>query len=143
MTGITVKWNGQWKKGFITHSLPRQPIISLHCLWLSSFTHSSTTWDYVRGKLMFRLSHFLVFGHFWQWSYENTKILAIFVYILQVKMGKIIKNGKKITHLKWPKYQKPKDENMGWDQTKWLENLSSNCRDINFKSEFIESLDSY
>ena len=24
------------------------------------------------------------------------------------------KNGKKITQLKWPKYQKPKDENMGW-----------------------------
>ena len=24
------------------------------------------------------------------------------------------KIGKKITQLKWPKYQKPKDENMGW-----------------------------
>ena len=29
-------------------------------------------------------------------------------------MGKTEKNGKKITQLKWPKYQKPKDENMGW-----------------------------
>ena len=24
------------------------------------------------------------------------------------------KNGKKITQLKWPKYQKPTDENVGW-----------------------------
>jgi hypothetical protein len=24
------------------------------------------------------------------------------------------KKGKKIKQLKWPKYQKPKDENMGW-----------------------------
>ena len=28
-------------------------------------------------------------------------------------MGKTEKTGKKITQLKWPKYQKPKDENMG------------------------------
>ena len=42
------------------------------------------------------------------------KYYVIFVYILQGKMGKTEKNGKKITQLKWPKYQKPKDENMGW-----------------------------
>ena len=29
-------------------------------------------------------------------------------------MGKSEKTGKKITKLKWPKYQKTKDENMGW-----------------------------
>ena len=65
---------------------------------------------------MFRLSHFwfLVFGHFWQQTYKITKILVIFVYILQSKVGKTEKNGKKIMQLKWPKYQKPKDENMGW-----------------------------
>ena len=48
---------------------------------------------------------------------EVTKIwkyYVIFVYILQGKMGKMEKNGKKIMQLKWPKYQKPKDENMGW-----------------------------
>ena len=48
---------------------------------------------------------------------EATKIQKYyvnFVYILQGKMGKTEKNGKKITQLKWPKYQKPKDENMGW-----------------------------
>ena len=29
-------------------------------------------------------------------------------------MGKTEKNGKKIKQVKWPQYQKPKDENMGW-----------------------------
>ena len=43
---------------------------------------------------------------------------VIFVYILQGKMGKMEKKGKKITHLKWPKYQKTKDENMGWTKHK-------------------------
>jgi hypothetical protein len=33
---------------------------------------------------------------------------------LQGKMGKTEKNGKKITQIEWPKYQKLKDENMGW-----------------------------
>ena len=42
------------------------------------------------------------------------KYYVIFVYILQGKMGKMEKNRKKIMQLKWPKYQKPKDENMGW-----------------------------
>ena len=48
---------------------------------------------------------------------EVTKIwkyYVIFVYILQGKMGKTEKNGKKITQIEWPKYQKLKDENMGW-----------------------------
>ena len=38
--------------------------------------------------------------------------LKSFVYILQGKMGKTENKRKKIT--KSPKYQKPKDENMGW-----------------------------
>ena len=44
------------------------------------------------------------------------KYKVIFVYILQGKMGKTEKNGKKITQLKWPntKNQKPKYKNMGW-----------------------------
>ena len=37
------------------------------------------------------------------------KYYIIFVYILQGKMGKTKKNGKKITQPKCPKYQKPKD----------------------------------
>ena len=41
------------------------------------------------------------------------KYYVIFVYILQSKMGKTEKNEEKITQLKWPKYQKPKDQNMG------------------------------
>ena len=52
---------------------------------------------------------FFVFGF---WSLLATKIwkyYVIFVYILQ---GKMEKNGKKITQLKWPKYQKIKI----WDE---------------------------
>ena len=37
----------------------------------------------------------------------------IFVYILQGKMDKTGKKGKKITQLKWTKYQKLKHKNMG------------------------------
>ena len=33
-------------------------------------------------------------------------------------MGKTEKTGKKIMQLKWPKYKKPKDENMGWTKHK-------------------------
>ena len=33
-------------------------------------------------------------------------------------MGKTERKKKKITQLKWPKYQKPKDENMGWTKQK-------------------------
>ena len=36
------------------------------------------------------------------------KNYVIFAYILQGKMGKTEKTRKKITQLKWPKYQKPK-----------------------------------
>ena len=45
---------------------------------------------------------------------KTWKYYVIFVYILQGKMGKMDKNGKKIMQLKWPNYQKPKDESMGW-----------------------------
>ena len=46
----------------------------------------------------------------------------IFVYILQGKMGKTEKNlERKNQQLKWPKYQKPKDKNMGWTKHKALE----------------------
>ena len=45
------------------------------------------------------------------------KYYVIFVYILQGKMGKMEKTGKKITQLKWPKYQKPTDK-YGMNKTK-------------------------
>ena len=67
---------------------------------------------------------FLVFGPFWRQS--NMKIQkynVIVVYILQGKMGKTEKKGKKITQLKWPKYQKPKGKNMGWTKQKIQINL--------------------
>ena len=47
------------------------------------------------------------------------KYYVIFFYILQGKMGKMEENGKKITQLKWPKYQKLKDKNMGWIEHQW------------------------
>ena len=60
----------------------------------------------------------LIFGF---WSYYVN-----FVYILQSKMGKTEKNGKKIMQQNWPKYQKPKDENLGWSQGTLLKGID-NC----------------
>ena len=45
---------------------------------------------------------------------EVTKFYVISVYILQGKMSKTEKNGKKIIQLKWPKCQEPKVET--WDE---------------------------
>ena len=61
--------------------------------------------------MAFHSSHFsfLVFGYFWRWNFYN----------LQGKMGRTEKNGKKTTQLKWPKYQKTNDENMGWMKHNW------------------------
>ena len=63
---------------------------------------------------MFHSSHFsfLVFGHFWRQSYENVKILR------NLCLHFTRQDGKKITQLKWPKYQRPKDKNMGWTKHK-------------------------
>ena len=58
----------------------------------------------------FRSSYFsslVLFGN------EVTQIQKYYVF-LQGRMGKTEKTGKKISQLKWPKYQKPKDKNMGW-----------------------------
>ena len=60
---------------------------------------------------------FLVFGHFWQQRYENTKILHNLYLRFARQDGQDRKPGKKITQLKWPKYQNPKDENMVWIST--------------------------
>ena len=73
------------------------------------------------NKFKFRSSHFsfLVFGHFWKVT-KIQKYCVIFVYILQGKMDETEETGKKITQLKWPKYQKPKDKNMGWMKHKFM-----------------------
>ena len=53
----------------------------------------------------------LLVGHFWRRSYENTKILCNLCVHFARQDGK---NTHTHTQLKWPKYQKPRDENMGW-----------------------------
>ena len=55
----------------------------------------------------------LGFGHFYRRSYENTKIIHNLCLHFARQDEQEGKNGKKITQLKGPKYQKPKDENMG------------------------------
>ena len=71
---------------------------------------------------------FPVFGHFWRWSYENTKILRNLCLHFARQDGQGGKNGKKIMQLKWPKYRKPKDENMGWTKQKFWEQESTGSR---------------
>ena len=65
---------------------------------------------------------FWYFGHFWRQSYENKKILRNLCLHFARQDGQDGKNPehmvKKITQLKWPKYQKPKDENMAWTEHK-------------------------
>ena len=68
---------------------------------------------------MFRPSQFSFLVIFGDKVTKIRKYYVIFVYILQGKMGKMEKNGKKITQLRWPKYQKAKDENMGWTKHKF------------------------
>ena len=77
------------------------------------------------GKLLLQIftATFVSFiPFFWFWFLvtfggEVTKLqkyYLIFAYIFQGKKDKTEKTGKKITQLKWTKYQKPKDKNMGW-----------------------------
>ena len=64
-------------------------------------------------RLLFRSSHFafLVFGHFWQRSYENTKILCKICFHFARQYGQ---DGKKRRENHATKSdQKPKEENMG------------------------------
>ena len=55
----------------------------------------------------------LGFGHFYRRSYENTKIIHNLCLHFARQDEQEGKNGKKIAQLKGPKYQKPKDKNMG------------------------------
>ena len=63
----------------------------------------------------FRSSHFSFFV-FWSlsWSSENTKILHNLCLHFAKQDGQNGKKGKKVTKLKWPKYQKPKDKHIEW-----------------------------
>ena len=65
-------------------------------------------------RLLFCSSHFsfLVFGNFWRQSYKNMKILCNLCLHFARQDGQDGKNQKKITQLKWPKYQKTKI----WDE---------------------------
>ena len=65
---------------------------------------------------MFRSSHFSFLVTFGNEVTKMRKSCVIFVYILQGQMGKTEKTRKKITQLKWQKYQKPNDKI--WDERK-------------------------
>ena len=66
----------------------------------------------------FHFSFLVTFGD------EVMKIQKSYITILQGKLGKTKKNGKKITQLKWPKFKRPKEENMRWTKNKTANNLS-------------------
>ena len=91
----------------VKHTLPQY----ISVLILSSFMLKSI--KILDRYFCFVLSIF-VFRHFWRWSYENTKILRNLCLHFPRQDGQDRKNRKKITQLNWPKYQKPKDKNMGW-----------------------------
>ena len=63
-------------------------------LFFIDFVKPSFQSIFVMNDLFFPF-FFLVFGHFWRQSYQNTKILRNFVYILQGKMGKTEKTERK------------------------------------------------
>ena len=59
-------------------------------------------------------SPFLVFWFWVTFGDKVTKILRNPCLHFPRQDGQDWKKGKKIVQLKWPKYKKPKDENMGW-----------------------------
>ena len=69
----------------------------------------------MKTRYLFRLSHFsfLVFGHFWQLSYENTKILHNLCLHFARLDGQDGKKRKENHYTKVNKIPKTKDENMG------------------------------
>ena len=62
--------------------------------------------------------------HFWSLlATKLQKYYITFVYILQGKMGKTEKTRKRISKLKWPKYQKPKTKRQKYGMNKIKEFL--------------------
>ena len=135
--------NNGFRRSIDTRAKP-----STSCWWATN-----VIWPQKRSSIM-QLQRYDTLGSFSYWMFvsvhflfsvsygdEVTKIrkyYVIFVYILQGKMGKMGKNGKKIMQLKWPKYQKPKDENMGWTKQLWLSIFSNfSCMFLMFRSSHI------
>ena len=105
---------------FIT-SFWKKAICFLYCIDLTNmlvicfghkYIHSRSPLVVEFANLMFRSSHFwflVTFGD------KTTKIFLNLCSHFARQDGQDGKKPwKKITQLKWPKYQKPKDENMGW-----------------------------
>ena len=66
---------------------------------------------------MFRSSHFFVFGHFWQRSYENTKILRNLCLQFARQDGQDGKNRKENHATKVTKIPKTKRRKYGMNET--------------------------
>ena len=94
------------------------------CVWIKSCRtdfKNQMTFTF-RDLNSFHFS-FLVFGH------ENTKILHNLCIHFTRQDGQDRKNWKKVTQLKWPKYQRPKDENTGWTKhlRYWITHHHQQC----------------
>ena len=63
---------------------------------------------------------FLVFGHFWQRSYKNAKILCNLCLHLARQDGQERKNGKENHATKVTKIPKTKRRKYGMNQTLWF-----------------------
>ena len=89
------------------------PYIQLKTFF-KSLIGSNGYFNALQCKLMFRSSHFwfFAFGHFWRPSYKDTKILHNLCLHIARQDGQHGKNNN--MQLKWPKYQKPRDKNVGW-----------------------------
>ena len=77
---------------------------------LFGFWQNVIFWHFVIINVIFIPFFCFVLSHLGNKVMKIQKYYVIFVYILQ---GKTEKKEKSITQLKWPKYQKPKDKNMG------------------------------
>ena len=73
----------------------------------NSISHGYVLWWFVVCVLILLI--------FWSKAYMFRSFHFLFlVPFCKARWARWKKTGKKITQLKWPKYQKPKDENMGW-----------------------------
>ena len=96
----------------------------MNAWWLSCDCLEAKKWQHWQ---MFLSSHFsfLVFGHFWQQSYENTKICLVnSVYILQGKMGKTEKEWEENHETKVTKIPKTKRRKYWMNKTKDKDSFS-------------------
>ena len=82
------------------------------------FYISKSRGDYFDQKKYFHVSFNPSFWFWliWWWCYENITH-SLFTFC-KSRWARQKKTRKKIMQLKWPKYQKLKDENMGWRKNK-------------------------